>query len=127
MNFTCPNCEMENAYLEIVDDLGARYTCPDCEYKWSDASNKVEEEFDEDRIRKYKKCPNCAKDNYRFLYQCNHCNFIGGFDELKYNGCFQDSSSKVNCPNCGRCDYEIIGQVGEQPHDESEDIEFYIK
>lgn len=48
MNFTCPNCGMEGAYLELVDETGSHYTCPDCDYEWSDTSVKAEEENEEE-------------------------------------------------------------------------------
>ncbi len=42
MNTSCPSCEMENAYLEIVDENGSHYRCPDCEHEWTDTDSKAE-------------------------------------------------------------------------------------
>jgi transposase-like protein len=44
MNFTCPNCGLENAYFDTFDENGSHYLCPDCEYKWTDSSDEVEDE-----------------------------------------------------------------------------------
>lgn len=40
---TCPDCGMENAYVEIVNETGSHYMCPDCNYEWSAALTKQEE------------------------------------------------------------------------------------
>ena len=42
MTVTCPNCKMENAYLE-----NEVYVCPDCGHEWPDDSD-VEEEINDD-------------------------------------------------------------------------------
>ncbi len=44
MNCTCPNCEMENAYFEILDEKGVHYAYPDCGHEWCDTSITISEE-----------------------------------------------------------------------------------
>lgn len=48
MNCTCPNCGMENAYFEILDEKGVHYVCPDCDHEWCDTSITTSEETDYD-------------------------------------------------------------------------------
>jgi len=112
MNITCPSCEMENAYLEIVDESGAHYICPDCDFEWCDSDNSAEEEVEEEIIKQFKECPNCTKAGSRFIYECNVCHFGGCYDEFNGEGCFEDDNHKVVCPKCTKCDYEIIGKIG---------------
>ena len=50
MNVTCPPCELENAYVEIVDTEGAHYVCPDCDYKWCDPEYKSASDENEPRF-----------------------------------------------------------------------------
>lgn len=134
MNVTCHFCEMENAYLDIVDEKGSHYICPDCEHEWCDNSNKAEageelfdDEDDDEKLKHYKECPNCFKKDFRFLYNCNLCGFTGCFDELyDKSGCFIDKTDKVNCPVCGKWDYEIIGKVGED-NGRNQDFKFDYK
>lgn len=40
MNFTCPNCGLENACYELTDEDGSHYSCPDCDHEWVDAEAK---------------------------------------------------------------------------------------
>jgi uncharacterized Zn ribbon protein len=40
---TCPNCGNANDNIQIVDEDGGHYTCPDCAYKWSDCSKCIED------------------------------------------------------------------------------------
>ena len=47
---SCPTCGLENAYFEILDENGAHYTCPDCDYEWCDPSVKPEAENMEDSL-----------------------------------------------------------------------------
>jgi len=48
INFSCPECQSENAYFTIMDENGAHYECPDCEFEWIDTSFQFEEENDND-------------------------------------------------------------------------------
>jgi len=48
MNITCPFCQRENAYLEIVDEDGSHYVCPDCDSEWVDENYKLENLDNED-------------------------------------------------------------------------------
>lgn len=41
---TCPKCGQENAFFSIMDDRGANYECPDCDYEWCDTSVQIEDE-----------------------------------------------------------------------------------
>lgn len=52
MNFTCPNCGLENAYFELVGAKGAHYACPDCDYEWVDRTVTAyeDDELDEEEI-----------------------------------------------------------------------------
>lgn len=43
MNITCPNCHLEDAYLDIVDEGGAHYICPNCDHNWVDPEHAVDE------------------------------------------------------------------------------------
>jgi transposase-like protein len=45
---TCPQCLNENAFFRILDEQGAHYECPDCEYEWCDKSVKIVDEDDEE-------------------------------------------------------------------------------
>ena len=110
MNFTCPSCHMENAYLESADESGGHYTCPDCDFEWSD-SHKDEDEDDEELIQ-MDNCPNCSKMGNRLVYECEACQFAGCYDEKNFNGCFEDSNGKVACPKCNMVQYEIVAKIG---------------
>lgn len=46
--FTCPQCGHENAFFTIMDERGAHYECPDCDYEWCDTSVQIEEDENED-------------------------------------------------------------------------------
>lgn len=114
MNFTCPNCEMENAYLEIVDEAGAHYTCPDCDFEWSDDDNSLvdNEEEGEELIIQFKNCPNCLTGGNKYIYKCTNCQFQGCYDEYHLKGCFENTNHKVECPKCNICEYDIVGRIG---------------
>ena len=43
-----PKCGLENAYFEFMDEKGAHYICPDCEYEWCDNSVKIDEDYSDD-------------------------------------------------------------------------------
>jgi hypothetical protein len=50
MTNTCPVCEMENAYFDIMDNNGAHYVCPDCGHEWCDSSLQIEDDEDDEII-----------------------------------------------------------------------------
>ena len=52
MNTTdCPSCGDEGAYFSIVDENGAHYECPNCDYEWcEDRYASDNSEKDEDYI-----------------------------------------------------------------------------
>jgi transposase-like protein len=43
MNIVCPRCHEENAYGSSFTEIGAVYSCPDCDNEWT-----VLYEIDED-------------------------------------------------------------------------------
>ena len=44
----CPVCGNENAFFRIMDEEGAHYECPGCDYEWCDDSIRPENNPDED-------------------------------------------------------------------------------
>ena len=46
----CPQCGGD-MHLDILDETGAHYECPNCDYEWCDTSVKAEiEEDDEEHV-----------------------------------------------------------------------------
>jgi hypothetical protein len=41
--FTCPNCNMDNAYFD-----GVMYVCPNCNHEWSDQSGSMSKQISSD-------------------------------------------------------------------------------
>jgi transposase-like protein len=48
MNTTCPQCGLENAHFDIMDEEGAHYTCPDCDHEWVDEDVEIEKTDEEE-------------------------------------------------------------------------------
>jgi len=73
------SCQMENAYLKIVDAKGSHYTCPDCDYEWCDPSVRANEDDEENEkpnnLKQFNECPNCSEDSNRWVYKCNDLNY----------------------------------------------------
>ncbi|MCB0541274.1 MAG: hypothetical protein H6573_31455 [Lewinellaceae bacterium] len=44
MNIECPNCGLENAYFDTIDEIGTYYFCPDCDNSWCDDRHKIKPE-----------------------------------------------------------------------------------
>lgn len=43
----CPQCGGD-MHLDIVDETGSHYECPNCDYEWCDTSVKAETDNDDD-------------------------------------------------------------------------------
>ncbi|MFT3845770.1 MAG: hypothetical protein QM725_12010 [Lacibacter sp.] len=111
MNFTCPNCKLENAYLETVSEETAYYCCPDCDFEWEEDLSVNNE--DKGRLLKhYEECPNCSEGDNRWIYECSDCGFTGCYDEVYENGCYQGDEEVEQCPECGSYERVKIGKVG---------------
>ncbi len=48
MNVTCPQCGLDNAYFELIDEEGSHYSCPDCDYEWTDGDDSIEDSDEEE-------------------------------------------------------------------------------
>jgi Zn ribbon nucleic-acid-binding protein len=44
INFTCPNCHEDNAYLVWSDVSTALYNCDDCDFEWTEVDASLQEE-----------------------------------------------------------------------------------
>ena len=36
----------------------------------------------------FEECPNCALDENRWVYECGDCEFVGCYDPVHDNGCY---------------------------------------
>jgi hypothetical protein len=65
-----------------------------------------------DTLKIYHECPNCGEGDNRWIYQCNKCEFVGCYDEVYENGCYQGDEEVEQCPKCGGKERTMTGQVG---------------
>lgn len=107
MTAVCPACAAKNAFSESSKHGMFHFYCPDCEHRWresirgADGEQKVLEE-----------CPNCGEGDDRWIYECDECGFVGCYNEIGEEGCFQGDNVIEACPECGAEERTKIGLVG---------------
>jgi hypothetical protein len=60
----------------------------------------------------FEECPNCALDENRWIYECSNCGFIGCYDGVQDNGCYNGDFDERACPECENLERVRFGKIG---------------